>query len=103
MSDRNCLILTQYRTGSDYNDFIGKFYHFPVKKNQNYFQSLPIEFIYFEPQKKGEGVFYGYGRIEKEPFPDRREADHLFVEIADYKPFSTPVPFKNSEGEILEN
>lgn len=104
-TERNCLILTQYRNDSQYNDFIGKFYHFPATKNKNYlkqFENLPIEFIYYEPDKKGKGEFYGYGKINKPPFLDKREPDHYFVEISEYKPFSEPVYFKNDEGEILE-
>lgn len=105
MPNRNCLILTQYREDGPYNDFIGKFYHFPATENKNYlnqFQSLPIEILYYEPEKRGKGEFYGYGRITKQPFEDKREPGHYFVEISDYKPFSRPVYFKNSNGEILE-
>ncbi|MBK7908775.1 ATP-binding protein [Candidatus Pollutiaquabacter sp.] len=105
MEERNCLILTQYRNDSDYNDFIGKYYHFPATDKKNYlnqFSSLPIEVVYYEPDKKGDGVFYGYGRITKRPFIDKKTPDHYFVEISDFKPFSKPVSFKNSEGEILE-
>lgn len=103
--ERNCLVLTQYRSGSDYNDFIGKYYHFPATRNKNYlkqFGSLPIEVIYFEPEKNGEGVFYGAGTITNPPFPDKKEGDHYFVEISDYKAFSKPVYFKNDQGKVLE-
>jgi signal transduction histidine kinase len=105
MEDRNCLILTQYRDDSQYNDFIGKFYHFPATEKKNYlkqFENLPLEIVYYEPDKKGAGEFYGYGKITKPPFPDKRESGHYFVEISDYRPFAKPVPFKNKEGEILE-
>jgi signal transduction histidine kinase len=105
MPNRNCLILTQYREDGLYNDFIGRFYHFPATENKNYlnqFQSLPIEIVYYEPEKRGKGEFYGYGRITKPPFEDKREPSHYFVEIFDYKPFSNPVYFKNNRGEVLE-
>ena len=105
MGERNCLILTQYRTDSDYNDFIGKYYHFPATDKKNYlnqFNSPPIEFVYYEPDKKGDGVFYGYGKITKPPFVDKKTPDHYFVEISDFKLFSKPVSFKNETGEILE-
>ncbi len=105
MSDRNSLILTQYREDSQYNDFIGKFYHFPATEKKNYlnqFANLPIEIIYYEPDKKGAGVFYGYGKITKQPFEDKREPNHYFVEISDYQPFAKPVNFKNENGEVLE-
>jgi len=86
------LVLDQYRKASEYNDFIGKFYHFP-KKYLNFF-SEESEFIYFEPKGsgKGEGVYYGCGKIKKKPFADKREADKYFVEIEDYKEFKTAVP-----------
>lgn len=105
MQERNCLILTQYRNDSQYNDFIGKFYHFPATPKKNYlkqFENLPIEIIYYEPEKKGAGEFYGYGKITKPPFEDKRDPDHYFVEIDDYHPFSTPVYFKNKNDELLE-
>jgi hypothetical protein len=105
MSNRNCLILSQYREGDLYNDFIGKFYHFPSSSRKNYlnqFDNLPIEVIFYEPEKEGKGEFYSYGKIIKSPFADKREPDHYFVEISDYRPFSKPVYFKNNEGEILE-
>lgn len=105
MKDRNCLILTQYRDDSQYNDFIGKFYHFPATEKKNYlkqFENLPLEIIYYEPDKKGTGEFYGYGKISKPPFSDKRESGHYFVEISDYKSFAKPVHFKNDKGEVLE-
>ena len=101
----NCLILTQYREGDEYNDFIGKFYHFPASDKKNYlkqFDSLPIEFVYYEPDKKGKGEFYGYGKITKPPFPDKREDGYYFVEVSDYKPFSKPVYYKNKDGKVIE-
>ncbi|WP_449386847.1 sensor histidine kinase [Chryseobacterium lineare] len=102
--NRNCLILTQYRDGDTYNDFIGKFYHFPANDNKNYlsqFNNLPIEFIYYEPSK-GKGEFYGYGKIIKPPFEDKREPGHYFVEVEEYKPFSSPVSYKDRDGNIIE-
>ncbi|MGF7081942.1 signal transduction histidine kinase [Mucilaginibacter sp. UYCu711] len=105
MTERNCLILTQYRITSDYNDFIGKYYHFPANSTKNYlaqFENLPIEFVYYEPEKHGEGKFFGYGIIKKRPFEDKREEGFYFVEIEDYKNFATPVYFKNDDGIILE-
>jgi len=98
-------VLAQYRTGGDYNDFLGKYYHFPAHSNKNYlkqFEKLPIEVIYYEPEKKGAGVFYGYGKINKPPFPDKRESGHYFIEIDDYKPFSNPVFYKDDKGRIRE-
>jgi len=103
--NRNCLILTQYRNDSDYNDFIGRYYHFPANAQKNYlnqFSELPLEFVYYEPDKKGDGIFYGYGIISKPPFLDKKTPGHYFAEITDYKEFSTPVSYKNEKGEVLE-
>lgn len=105
MEGRNCLILTQYRNDpdGDFNDFLGKYYHFPNIKNYlNEFQDLPLEVVFLEPEKKGKGEFYAYGKIKKAPFIDKKNPDHYFVEISDFKEFSKPVYFKNSDGEILE-
>lgn len=101
----NTLVLTQYRSGDKYNDFIGKYYHFPVNSNKSYlsmFDNLPIEFLYYEPSKHGKGEFYGYGRIKTPPFPDKNNEGYYFAEIVDYKPFSSPVSYKNKNGEVLE-
>ncbi len=102
----NYLVLTQHRNESQYNDFIGKFYHFRGDKQANYlnrFDELPIEFVYYEPKKNdGKGEFYGFGRISKKPFEDKREPGFYFVEIDDYKPFASPVSYKNEEGKLIE-
>lgn len=101
----NTLVLTQYREGDEYNDFIGKYYHFPVNQSKSYlsmFDSLPIEFIYYEPIKSGKGEFYGYGRITTKPFKDKNNDGYYFIEIADYKPFKEPVSYKNAQGEVIE-
>lgn len=102
MEERNCIILDEYR---DDNNFIGKFYHFPVTDKNNYlkqFNRLPIEFVYREPEKNGQGEFFGYGKIIKPPFKDKREKGYFFVEISEYKPFSKSVYFQNKAGQILE-
>lgn len=105
MEGRNCLILTQYRNDpdGDFNDFLGKYYHFPdIKNYHKEFQNLPLEVIFLEPEKKGKGEFYAYGKIKKAPFIDKKNPDHYFVEISEYREFSKPVYFKNNSGEIIE-
>jgi len=105
MTKRNCFILTQYREGDTYSDFIGKYYRFPVNAKENYLNQidlLPIEFVYFEPKKDGEGIFYGFGTIKTSPFLDKRDPSYYFIEIADYKPFSKPISFKDGQGQIFE-
>ena len=105
MTDRHCLILTQYRQGGEYNDFLGRYYHFPAHSKKNYlkqFENLPIEIVFYEPEKNGAGEFYGYGKIESPPFPDKKDPSHYFVEIIGYREFANPVHFKNEDGEVLE-
>lgn len=101
MADKKYLVLDQYRNNSDYNDFVGKYYHFP-KKYLNLLSGGNIDFIYYEPKKEGEGVFFGYGRINSEPLIDKREKDMYYVEIAEYKPFSKPILNISDAGELLE-
>jgi len=90
MEEKNYLILDQYRTDSTYNDFVGHFYHFP-KKYLNLLSHGNIEFIYYEPKKNGEGIYFGAGKINNEPFPDKREDGFYFVEIVQFKKFSKKV------------
>ena len=103
----NFLVLCQYRAGenSEYNDFVGKFYHFPGHKDKSYlkqFDKLPIDFVYYEPGKSGKGEYFGCGRITKKPFEDKREKGYYFVEISDYKKFRTPVSFHTDTGPHRE-
>lgn len=92
------LVLAQYRKSSQYNDFIGKFYHFP-KKYLTFFNE-EISFVYYEPMKNGEGVYFGCGKIKKQPFADKREDDYYFVEIEEYKEFKTPVSGPRESDEF---
>ncbi len=106
MSKKNFLVLSQHREKSTYNDFIGKYYHFPGTKEKNYlnqFDNLPIEFIYYEPTKmNGKGEYFGYGRITKKPFQDKRETGFYFAEVEEYREFSKPISYKDSNGDIIE-
>lgn len=98
---RYCLVLLQNRKGSKYNDFLGKFYHFP-KKYLNLLSHEYIEFVYYEPKRSGEGVYFGYGKIAR-IFPDRREKDCFFAEIIDSRSFCDPVPFQSQDGKPRES
>lgn len=101
----NSLVLTQYRNGDKYNDFIGKYYHFPANSSKSYlsmFEHLPIDFVYYEPIKNGKGEFFGYGQIKSAPFKDKNNEGYYFVEITNYKPFSQPVSYKDKEGNVIE-
>ena len=100
MEEKNYLILDQYRTDSTYNDFVGHYYHFP-KKYLNLLSQRNIEFIYYEPKKNGEGIYFGSGKIDTAPFPDKREEGFYFVEIAHFKKFSKKVylEFENEKRE----
>lgn len=96
-NEKPCLVLDQYRETSEYNDFIGKFYHFP-SKHLSLLSQPNIEFVYYEPKKNGEGVYHGFGKIIKPPFKDKREDGFYFVEITNYKSFRKPVPFEDADG-----
>ena len=103
----NFLVLCQYREAehSEYNDFVGKFYHFPGHKDKSYlkqFDKLPIDFVYYEPGKSGKAEYFGCGRITKKPFADKREKGFYFVEISDFKKFKNPVPFRTSDSSHRE-
>lgn len=98
---KSYLVLDQYREGEEYNDLKGDYYHFP-KKYLKQLSQEEIEFIYYEPRSKGEGVYYGYGKIEEEPFKDKREKGFYFVRISDFKEFDTPVPFERKDGKPRE-
>src|SRR6185437_12871842 len=100
MDSQTHLVLAQYRHGSNYQDEVGKQYHFPRK----YFNQLTppgSEFVYFEPKSKGEGVFFGCGQIGKVT-TDPSNADQFFAVILNYRPFKTLVSADNEEGEPRE-
>jgi signal transduction histidine kinase len=99
---RNTLVLTQLRKSSDYNDFVGQFYHFP-DKYIGQFKALPIEFVYYEGPQNGQGMYYGYGKIVSPPTKDKREPGYSFAEVIDYKSFLEPVPLKDTSGNGRES
>lgn len=96
----NHLILSQYRNDSEYNDFIGILYHFPAKY-KNLIQE-GSEFVYYEPKKKGKGVYFGYGKIGK-VFEDKKQDSYYYAEINEYEPFSIEVPLNDQDNNLLEN
>lgn len=99
MTEKNCIVLDQYRNDSEYNDFIGKFYHFP-KKYINLLKKDNTEFIYHEPTKKsGSGAYFGYGKIGK-IFEDKKTDNCYFAEIIEYQPFEKDVPFFDKKNNV---
>ena len=78
------LVLSQYREGSEYADKVGVQYHFP-RKYYNLLTLPDIEFIYYEPKKKGEGVYFGYGEVGRVD-PDPNDPEQFFAEILSYRP-----------------
>ena len=100
--ERNCLVLTQLRESSEYNDFIGRFYHFPDNYDGQ-FKALPIEFVYYEGTTRGDGVYFGYGKISSPPSKDKREPGYSFAEVVEYRPFLEPVPFKDGNDQGRES
>lgn len=97
---RTCLVLSQYREGSGYQDRIGLQYHFP-RKYYNQLTLPNIEFIYYEPKKNGKGEYFGYGRVGKIT-QDPDETGQFFAEISGYHAFRSPVAYKDDDGSNLE-
>jgi len=100
MSQKDCVVLVQSREASEYNDFIGKYYHFP-QKYKNLLSRPNLEFIYYEPKKTGSGTYFGYGKLGR-VFSDKREDEHYFIEITEYKAFAEEVPFYDKDGSPRE-
>lgn len=102
MRERNCFTLIQNRNeDSIYNNFTGKYYHFPQKYFKQLSEFTNIEFVYYEPPTGGKGEYFGYGKISK-VFADKTNTGFFFAEILDYKPFSKPVPFRDEYGNQRE-
>jgi len=102
MKERNCFTLIQNRNeDSNYNNFTGKYYHFPQKYYNQLKESSNIEFVYYEPPTGGKGEYFGSGKISR-VFEDKTNAGFYFAEIFDYKPFSIPVPFRDNKGNQRE-
>lgn len=101
MQERNCFTLLQNRNDSGYNNFTGKYYHFPKKYYKQLSEFENIEFVYYEPPSSGKGEYFGYGKIGQ-IFVDKTNSDFYYAEITDYKPFSKPVPFRDENGNQRE-
>lgn len=100
MQPKTRLVLCQYREGSAYADEVGVRYHF-LRKYYNQLTVPDIEFIYYEPKSKGEGVYFGYAEVGKID-PDPADANQFFAEILNYRPFKTPVPGTSQDGKPRE-
>lgn len=100
----NALVLSQYRdeANSEYNDFLGKYYHFPQKYLGLISNSRGAEFIYYEPKKRGAGVYFGFGKLGLEIHSDKQHPGFHYIEIKDYRPFSEDVPFADKLGATRE-
>lgn len=95
MKSRNCLVLSQYRDGDEFNDFVGKYYHFPVNA-KNYlkqFDSLPIEIFTTSLRKKAKESFSVMVELKINHSKIIGIKTFYFVEIAEFKRFATPVFF----------
>ena len=100
MTTANTLVIAQYRHDSDYADIIGTRYHFP-RKYLNMLSLAEVHFLYFEPKKKGEGVFFGYGQIGSIA-PDPNGNSHYFASIDTYRSFPDLVSGYNGDGTPIE-
>jgi signal transduction histidine kinase len=102
MEERNCFVLIQNRNqDSTYNNFTGKYYHFPKKYYKQLSENRNVEFVYYEPPSNGDGEYFGFGKITR-VFEDKSNLGFFFAEIDDYKPFSNPVPFRDEIGNQRE-
>ncbi len=102
MEERNCFALIQNRNqDSTYNNFTGKYYHFPKKYFKQLSESENIEFVYYEPPSNGKGEYFGSGKISR-VFEDKTNEGFYFAEISQYKAFSKPVPFRDEKGNQRE-
>lgn len=102
MKERNCFTFIQnHYEDSNYNNFTGKYYHFPHKYYKQLAESNNIEFVYYESSTGGKGEYFGYGKVTK-IFEDKTKYGYYFAEISDYKPFSRPVPFRDEVGNQRE-
>ena len=101
METKSRLVLSQYREQSEYDDEVGVRYHFP-KKYYNLFTLPNIEFIYYEPKKEGEGLYFGYGEIAKVD-PDPTDPNQFSAEILNYREFSQGVPATDVDGKTRES
>lgn len=101
MNEKEALILTQYRTGGKYRNFLGYIYHFP-KSYLNYFKKLPVDFLFYEPVKSGKGEFFGTGKIVQ-VIPDNELNDHYFAIIKEYQSFKKPVKHRDENGRLVES
>lgn len=97
---RQTFLLTQYREGGKYRNFLGHLYHFP-KSYLSKLEDLPAEFIFYEPKKNGKGEFFGYGKIQ-EVIEDTESDDHYFAIIKGYQEFEKPVSYRDEDGTLIE-
>jgi hypothetical protein len=87
-----------------YRDVEGSLYHYP----RQYFSLIEgfEAFVYYRPIRnapRGERSSYvGYGRL-LDWFADPTLADHRYVRIADYRPFTCPVSFAEPGGRFYES
>jgi hypothetical protein len=100
MEDKTYLVLAQYREVSSYADLIGSRYHFP-KKYFNFLTLPNVNFIYYEPKKRGNGEYFGFGEVGAIT-TDPENAEHFFAEIVNYHSFETPVSGSDKQGRSRE-
>lgn len=107
MSDKVFFALSQYRERSSYGDVIGEIYEFPNK--YNFLQKYPgSRFVYYEPKKRGQGVYFGCGQIEEVVEKTDLEEDaptterRFIARIRDFYEFADPVPYEDADGKPRE-
>jgi putative restriction endonuclease len=100
------VVLSQ-RDASGYDDVLGSLYHFPRKYFPAAQAAVGDACVFYEP-RRGEGgrasgrQAYWAAATIRSVFPDRDRPDHFYLELADFLPFDTPVPFRRADGSYWE-
>ena len=96
------LVLT-HKEGTEYDDEPWAHYHFPNRYRQLVEVSLGDWFVYYEPRRNsGRQAYVALGRLGR-MWRDESSPEHFYVEVTEYEPFTTPVPWRlDSSGLTLE-
>lgn len=94
------LVLNEYRSGSSYNDIVGKIYHYPNRYHSRMVEGGP-EFLYYEPRRGGSQVYFGRGIIGT-TWSDTSKTDHSYAEVLEYDAFHIPVSYWRSDKSTRE-
>lgn len=92
-----------HKATSGYDDVPWERYHFPQTYRNLVARSEGDFFVYYEPRRDdGREAYVAMGRLGTIT-PDPQRADHFYVGVTDYRPFSTEVPWKMPDGTVIES